>query len=120
MQVKSKVVARAALTGNSAAVMTLAAGSEVTVVDSDGSWRAVRSGSSTGWVLSSALVARAPKAMFVTRAVHVWSSAGGSQLGSSWVTGGSVSAGWGGSGTGTGRGGSGWAPGVGVPRGVCL
>ncbi|OAH50870.1 hypothetical protein AYL44_00860 [Microbacterium oleivorans] len=61
MQVKSKVVARAALTGNSAAVMTLAAGSEVTVVDSDGSWRAVRSGSSTGWVLSSALVAPAPK-----------------------------------------------------------
>ncbi|WP_223246988.1 hypothetical protein, partial [Microbacterium oleivorans] len=51
-------------------VVSLAKGAKVTIVDSYAGWRAVTSGTKTGWVLASA-VTTVPVSMFTTDVVHL-------------------------------------------------
>jgi len=64
------VTVRAGASGSTASVVSLAKGAKVTIVDSYAGWRAVTSGTKTGWVLASA-VTTVPVSMFTTDVVHL-------------------------------------------------
>ncbi len=72
LQTKSAVTLRAASSTSGKSVKKVAKATKVTVIDSTGSWRAVKVGSTTGWVQASKLVkVPAAKKMQTTTALNL-------------------------------------------------
>ncbi len=75
MKTKTAVTSRVAASSSSTAVKKLAKGTQVTVVDGIGNWTAVKVGSATAWVPTSALTKMTPAARQTTTSLNVRSSA---------------------------------------------
>jgi len=75
MQIKTTVTARVAASGSSKALKKLTKGTKVTVVDGIGTWKAIKVGSSTGWVPTSSLTKVAATTMQTTTSLNLRSSA---------------------------------------------
>ncbi|WP_081417011.1 SH3 domain-containing protein [Microbacterium oleivorans] len=67
------VTVRIGMADSTKSVVSLTKGAKVTIVDSFSGWRAVTSGTATGWVPAASLTTAtpAPKSMFTTDVVHL-------------------------------------------------
>ncbi len=77
MQTTGKTTMRVGVSSSAASVTTIAAGTKVTVLESTRTWRAVKVGSTRGWVLASSLraVSSTAKQMKTTSSVNLRASA---------------------------------------------